>query len=439
MKIHLFWINILLIILGCELIPEAVEPPSDEIVVRKNIIHQDTLTYDLDSLMNNLKKVIESPLLMNVSDTNRVNIVSINKEQILFFGKTEGSTVIKFQINEKKSKSTLYFDLEVISCPWQLDCLGKCNGNAVIDSCNVCNGDDDCDCPGFPDGTTKDCNGECGGDSVFDECNVCDNEPINDCVQDCSGIWGGNSSVDNCGICNENQIDDCQEKKSVLVEVVTNAGCIPCLPVNHVLDEILDEQKDNMTMIRYHWNSPLPIDPMYDYNPADVELRRVMYDVIFCPVVIINGVHILNGQNHVENNANNVVLSEIAQESVLFLGHTSSLIGDSIYVDMEIRPFETINESVKSWAIVVEDSIEYAAYNGELIHNQVMRDLQSGEEWQLLQKDGIYTSQISLLKPEGYSSENPFFHVITMVQSVETNRVFQSNRLHAPLEIDTVQ
>jgi Leucine-rich repeat (LRR) protein len=37
-----------------------------------------------------------------------------------------------------------------------------------------------------------DCNNECGGDAVLDSCGVCDDDLSNDCVQDCAGDWGEN-------------------------------------------------------------------------------------------------------------------------------------------------------------------------------------------------------------------------------------------------------
>ncbi len=47
----------------------------------------------------------------------------------------------------------------------EIDSLGECGGDAVIDECGVCNGDgiDEgaCDCAG----NVLDCLGECGGDS----------------------------------------------------------------------------------------------------------------------------------------------------------------------------------------------------------------------------------------------------------------------------------
>ena len=62
-----------------------------------------------------------------------------------------------------------------------LDCLGECNGSAILDECGVCSGpgavyecgcydipDDQCDC----EGNIEDCLGECGGSATFDECIV---------------------------------------------------------------------------------------------------------------------------------------------------------------------------------------------------------------------------------------------------------------------------
>ncbi|SVD14409.1 uncharacterized protein METZ01_LOCUS367263, partial [marine metagenome] len=150
--------------------------------------------------------------------------------------------------------------------------------------------------------------------------------------------------------------DPDEVEQVVLVEMFTNDGCTPCVPVNHLLDELFEDYNENITMIRYHWNSPSPTDPMYNYNPADVELRRQMYSILFCPVAVVNGIHILPGQQNIESDSEVNILSELANESILYLGHEVSLDNDSIVVDLEILPFEIIDGPVKSWAVVVEDS-----------------------------------------------------------------------------------
>ena len=93
-------------------------------------------------------------------------------------------------------------------------------------------------------------------------------------------------------------------------------------------------------MVRYHWNSPNPGDPMYHYNSEDVELRIQMYSVLFCPVVVVNGMYVSNGQGPIESNVNGDILTELAIESNLYLGHEVSLDDDIIVVDLEVLPAE---------------------------------------------------------------------------------------------------
>ncbi|MBT6176551.1 MAG: DNRLRE domain-containing protein [Deltaproteobacteria bacterium] len=72
------------------------------------------------------------------------------------------------------------------------DCAGVSGGDAVVDECGVCNGDNTqcADCAGVP-----------YGDALADECGICDNDATNDCIQDCSETWGGDAVIDDCGVC----------------------------------------------------------------------------------------------------------------------------------------------------------------------------------------------------------------------------------------------
>ena len=72
------------------------------------------------------------------------------------------------------------------------DCNGDWGGDAVVDECEICGGDNtECaDCEGTPNGS-----------AYYDECNVCDDNPSNDCVQDCNGDWGGSALIDECSFC----------------------------------------------------------------------------------------------------------------------------------------------------------------------------------------------------------------------------------------------
>ena len=81
----------------------------------------------------------------------------------------------------------------------ELDCIGVCGGDKLLDNCGTCDNDSTNDC-------TADCNGVFEGTAVLDNCETCDNDPENDCVQDCADVWGGNSICDctNSAACNYN-------------------------------------------------------------------------------------------------------------------------------------------------------------------------------------------------------------------------------------------
>ena len=89
------------------------------------------------------------------------------------------------------------------NCIVEIDCLGECGGDAVLDECDVCNGDNSscADCCGVPNGDGTTCNGECGpcGEGIPDGDCDCDGN-----VVDCLGECGGDAILDECGICEGN-------------------------------------------------------------------------------------------------------------------------------------------------------------------------------------------------------------------------------------------
>ena len=87
------------------------------------------------------------------------------------------------------------------------DCAGVPNGEAVVDECGVCDGDNSscADCAGVPNGdSVEDECGVCDGDGSSCECADLDQDEICDEVDDCVG------EIDDCGICNgPGEVYDC--------------------------------------------------------------------------------------------------------------------------------------------------------------------------------------------------------------------------------------
>ncbi len=98
-----------------------------------------------------------------------------------------------------------------------LDCAGVVNGTSILDDCGVCGGDGSscAEVPGCTDELAcnynleatvndgscleDDCNGDCGGDAVLDDCDVCEGD--NTACLDCAGVVNGTSILDDCGVC----------------------------------------------------------------------------------------------------------------------------------------------------------------------------------------------------------------------------------------------
>ena len=77
---------------------------------------------------------------------------------------------------------------DVDDCVGEYDCAGNCNGDAVIDDCGVCDGNNE----------DQDCNGDCFGDAVVDECGVCsgDNSTCSGCTDESANNYDSDAIVD---------------------------------------------------------------------------------------------------------------------------------------------------------------------------------------------------------------------------------------------------
>jgi len=78
----------------------------------------------------------------------------------------------------------------------EADCNSNCPPEVEYDECEVCGGNNECDCPGFPEGTLRDCIGVCGGDTIIDECGLCGGSGIPEENCDCFL-----NTLDGCEIC----------------------------------------------------------------------------------------------------------------------------------------------------------------------------------------------------------------------------------------------
>jgi hypothetical protein len=79
--------------------------------------------------------------------------------------------------------------------------------------------------------------------------------------------------------------------RRVLLEEFTSATCGPCAQNNPTINAFIHNRFDSIVAIKYHMNWPAPgNDPMYHYNPQQLNDRRAYYGVNAVPTVIKDGV-----------------------------------------------------------------------------------------------------------------------------------------------------
>ncbi len=188
-------------------------------------------------------------------------------------------------------------------CIVDYDCLGVCGGDAVLDECGMCNGQNiNMDCAGNCGGdAVKDCLGECEGSALIDACGICDGDgyPCTECADgsspdcsglcggiaefDCEGVCGGDAIIDECGACNGNGCsclncpDLCTDDYVCIDETACNYGsegsCDECnypeenidCEGNCLSEELMPSWNVQIKASVQPWNNP-GLDLAYDYE-----------------------------------------------------------------------------------------------------------------------------------------------------------------------------
>ena len=155
-----------------------------------------------------------------------------------------------------------------------------------------------------------------------------------------------------------------------LVELFTNSGCINCPVANEFLDDKLVMHDEYMSIIRYHAYCPEFGDIMYHYNTPVNQARLDFYMVPLTPYLVVNG-NIIGEWNEADWEQSLQESYEI--ESPLYLNLGANIISDSLIAVLDVIEVENITEVLTLSFVLIEDSIEYAGTNGEILHQQVMR------------------------------------------------------------------
>ncbi len=175
-----------------------------------------------------------------------------------------------------------------------------------------------------------------------------------------------------------------QTERLVLMEEATNASCGPCASQNPAFDALLNNNRDKLTAIKYHWYFP-GYDPMHNHNVTENNARVSYYGISGVPTAMIDGV-IENGAGFSypggPHGYNQQIIDEyyaIPSSFEIDLYHEITPAEDSIHVWMRIRAAEDITSgSLKAHMVVVEKEIHFASPpggNGEKDFLDVMKKM----------------------------------------------------------------
>ncbi|MCK9399564.1 MAG: T9SS type A sorting domain-containing protein [Bacteroidales bacterium] len=174
-----------------------------------------------------------------------------------------------------------------------------------------------------------------------------------------------------------------QSARLVLIEEATNASCGPCASQNPAFDILLNQNRDKLTAIKYHWYYP-GYDPMYNHNTVENLARVAYYGINGVPTACIDG-DIPNGPTfgypggpHGYTQALIDEYAAIPSPFNIFLSHRISPDQDSIYIDMMIEATAAVSGNLLAHMVVVEKHINFSSppgTNGEKNFLDVMKKM----------------------------------------------------------------
>jgi len=242
-----------------------------------------------------------------------------------------------------------------------------------------------------------------------------------------TGVTPGTAGLSILGFdTNRNQIAaltfhiDISIHRTVLAELFTNTGCVNCPEANHYLDNLLEDFADDFGLIRYHVNWTDPFDPMNLYNPVEVEARRAYYNIFAAPGLVLDGTLVTSLD---EDDWSGRVFNASQEVTPIYISPIDVLESvDSLHLEFDLNTFGEELIDISVWSVVYEDSIEYSGSNGEDLHMQVMRDMESNSISSL---NTLRTIQHSLKKPDDFGTAGPI-SILIFIQSESDQAVLQA-------------
>ena len=167
-----------------------------------------------------------------------------------------------------------------------------------------------------------------------------------------------------------------QSQRLVLLEHFTQASCPPCATWNPVIQNILDNNPDKITAIKYHTSWP-GYDPMHNHNPEDPNARVSYYNVSAVPHSVLDGNFYSGHPNGWNINSVNTRYA-VPSPFELSLHQEIPPSEDMVTMTMLIQASDNVTGDLLGFIAVIEEEIEFTSppgSNQEKIFHSVLKKL----------------------------------------------------------------
>lgn len=176
--------------------------------------------------------------------------------------------------------------------------------------------------------------------------------------------------------------------RAVLVEFVTGAGCIPCIPYDYTFERSLEDfSPTDVTLIVYHTHAPT-MDPLGNHSS---DSRYKYYELRGAPNVFIDGKKFdsdykydtSEDDNNIQPIADAVYANlktnlETPADATIKLKAKRQ--GQQVSVSVEASELKNVSDDVTLHIALVENEIAYSGENGLRFHPMVVKALAGDSE-----------------------------------------------------------
>ena len=225
-----------------------------------------------------------------------------------------------------------------------------------------------------------------------------------------------------------------------LIEQVTSASCGPCASSNPAFKTLIDANIEDVAIIKYQRGGGGYIDPMWDFNPTEVDSRIVTYyGTTSFPNVWINGTWV-GSPVGVTQGTIDAANSSPAYFDVK-INKRLSTDEDTLVIDVDVTALKdfggTDDNQIAIYTVVIERHVGYTTapgWNGETDFHWVMRDMMPFTNgyrigYQMKNDNHMLNYRYNIDKTEIDPTE---LEVVVFIQNRSTKEVYQAASTQNP-------